>query len=142
MISKRKRRKPVSDINVVPYIDVMLVLLVIFMATAPLMNLGGIDVELPQTNAKPLQQKDEPLLVTVDKGGVLFLTMGKGKPEQMDEATLQKQIAAIVGQNPTTTVLIAADSAVDYGRVYQAMAIMQAAQVPRVGFISKPDKGK
>ena len=142
MISKRKRRKPVSDINVVPYIDVMLVLLVIFMATAPLMNLGGIDVELPQTNAKPLQQKDEPLLVTVDKGGVLFLTKGKGKPEQMDEATLQKQVAAIVGQNPKTTVLIAADSAVDYGRVYQAMAIMQAAQVPRVGFISKPDKGK
>ena len=141
MARLRKRRKIVSEINVVPYIDVMLVLLIIFMVTAPLMNLG-VDIDLPQSNAAPVNQKDEPLVVSVDKEGLMFLTKGTGARKQVDAATLLKEVSAIVAQAPKTGVLIAADDAVPYGKVYQAMAIMQQAQVPRVGFISQPVKSK
>ena len=141
MTRLRKRRKIVSEINVVPYIDVMLVLLIIFMVTAPLMNLG-VDIDLPQSGAAPVNQKDEPLVVSVNKEGLMFLTKGTGKRKQVDEATLLKEVSAIVAQAPKTGVLIAADDAVPYGKVYQAMALMQQAQVPRVGFISQPVKPK
>ena len=141
MARLRKRRKIVSEINVVPYIDVMLVLLIIFMVTAPLMNLG-VDIELPQSGAPPVNQKDEPLVVSVNKEGLMFLTKGTGERKQVDDATLLKEVSAIVAQAPKTGVLIAADDAVPYGKVYQAMAIMQQAQVPRVGFISQPVKSK
>ena len=141
MARLRKRRKIVSEINVVPYIDVMLVLLIIFMVTAPLMNLG-VDIDLPQSNVPPVNQKDEPLVVSVDKEGLMFLTKGTGARKQVDEATLLKEVSAIVAQAPKTGVLIAADDAVPYGKVYQAMALMQQAQVPRVGFISQPVKSK
>ena len=141
MARLRKRRKIVSEINVVPYIDVMLVLLIIFMVTAPLMNLG-VDIDLPQSNAAPVNQKDEPLVVSVDKDGLMFLTKGTGARKQVDEATLLKEVSAIVAQAPNTGVLIAADDTVPYGKVYQAMALMQQAQVPRVGFISQPVKSK
>ncbi len=141
MARLRKRRKIVSEINVVPYIDVMLVLLIIFMVTAPLMNLG-VDIDLPQSTAAPVNQKDEPLVVSVDKEGLMFLTKGAGERKQVDEATLLKEVSAIVAQAPKTGVLIAADDAVPYGKVYQAMAIMQQAAVPRVGFISQPVKSK
>ncbi len=141
MARLRKRRKIVSEINVVPYIDVMLVLLIIFMVTAPLMNLG-VDIDLPQSTAAPVNQKDEPLVVSVDKEGLMFLTKGTGARKQVDEATLLKEVSAIVAQSPKTGVLIAADDAVPYGKVYQAMAIMQQAAVPRVGFISQPVKSK
>ena len=141
MARLRKRRKIVSEINVVPYIDVMLVLLIIFMVTAPLMNLG-VDIDLPQSNLPPVNQKDEPLVVSVDKEGLMFLTKGTGARKQVDEATLLKEVSAIVAQAPKTGVLIAADDAVPYGKVYQAMALMQQAKVPRVGFISQPVKSK
>jgi biopolymer transport protein TolR len=137
MARHRKRRKMVSDINVVPYIDVMLVLLIIFMVTAPLMNLG-VDIELPKSNASAVDQKDEPLLVSVDKQGLMFLTKGTGQREAMDEEKLVQQVAAIVAQAPKTSVLIAADTNVDYGKVYKAMELMQRAEVKRVSFISNP----
>jgi biopolymer transport protein TolR len=133
----RKRRKIVSEINVVPYIDVMLVLLIIFMVTAPMMNLG-VDIDLPKGIAEPLDQKDEPLLVSVDKEGVIYLTKGGGQREAMDEKKLVMQVAAIVAQTPKTAVLIAADQTVPYGNVYKAMELMQQAQVTRVSFISEP----
>ncbi|MBP7418929.1 MAG: biopolymer transporter ExbD, partial [Xanthomonadales bacterium] len=92
---KRHRRKAMSEINVVPYIDVMLVLLIIFMVTAPLLNLG-VDIELPKSNAKSLEQKADPVLVTVDQEGVLYLTLGKAERETVDEATLVAKVAAFV----------------------------------------------
>ena len=133
----RKRRKLVSDINVVPYIDVMLVLLIIFMVTAPLMNLS-VDVDLPQSKAAALDQKDQPFLVTIDKTGAFFLTAPEGKREAKTDDALQTDIAAYVATNPKIAVLIAADDAVPYGRVYAALARLQAAKAPRVGFISQP----
>jgi biopolymer transport protein TolR len=141
MARHRKRRKIVSDINVVPYIDVMLVLLIIFMVTAPLMNLG-VDINLPQSGVNPIDQKTDPLIVSVNKAGEMFLTKSGGEREKMDDAKILEQIKAIVATNPKTSVMIEADDAVSYGKVYQAMALMQLAKVQSVGFISQPVKTK
>ena len=132
----RKKRKLKNEINVVPYIDVMLVLLIIFMVTAPLLNVG-VDIELPKANASPLDNKDEPLIVSVDATGQLFLKEGQ-KNEQVDEATLTARVTAFVGANPKLPVLIGGDQQVGYGRVYEVMALLQQAGVPRVGLMGEP----
>lgn len=133
---RRKRRKPVSDINVVPYIDVMLVLLIIFMVTAPLMNLG-VELDLPQANANPLDTPDDPVIVSVDSTGALFLTIG-GERESIDIDGLTTKIGAFVRNNPKVPVLVGGDRNVSYGRVYEAMVALQAAGAPRVGLMADP----
>ena len=133
---KRKRRKPVSEINVVPYIDVMLVLLIIFMVTAPLMNLG-VELELPQANANPLETDDEPIIVSVDRQGAMFITIA-GEREPTDPVALVDTVRAIVNNNPKIPVLVGGDRGVDYGRVYEAIVALQQAQVPRVGLMADP----
>jgi biopolymer transport protein TolR len=133
----RRERKLMGEINVVPYIDVMLVLLIIFMVTAPLLNLG-VDIELPKSNAKSLDQKSEPILVTIDKDGHMFLTLGAEPREEIDPDALVTKVSAFVRQNPTVPVLIGGDQAVDYGAVYQAMVLLQQAGAPRVGLMSQP----
>ncbi|MEO8011844.1 MAG: protein TolR [Dokdonella sp.] len=135
----RKRRKLTAEINVVPYIDVMLVLLIIFMVTAPLMNLG-VDIQLPQSNATSIQNDKEPVVITVDKDGAYFLTIGASKREPIDAETLVNKVSAFVRQNPEVPVLIGGDERVEYGRIYQAMALLQAAGVPKVGLMSQPDQ--
>lgn len=132
-----RRRRAMADINVVPYIDVMLVLLIIFMVTAPLLNLG-VDIELPKSNARSLEDKTDPVVVTVDQEGALFLTLGKGEREALDEATLVNKVSAFVRANPQVPVLIGGDERVAYGRVYQAMVLLQQAGAPRVGLMSAP----
>ncbi len=133
---KRKRRKPVSEINVVPYIDVMLVLLIIFMVTAPLMNLG-VELDLPQANANPLETDDDPIVVSVDREGAMFITIG-GEREPTDPTALVETVRAIVNNNPKVPVLVGGDRGVDYGRVYEAIVALQQAQVPRVGLMADP----
>lgn len=133
---RRKRRKPVSDINVVPYIDVMLVLLIIFMVTAPLMNLG-VELDLPQANANPLDTPEDPVIVSVDSAGDLFLTI-KGEREPIDIEGLTTKIGAFVRNNPKVPVLVGGDRNVGYGRVYEAMVALQAAGAPRVGLMADP----
>jgi len=133
---RRKRRKLVSDINVVPYIDVMLVLLIIFMVTAPLMNLG-VELELPQANANPLETNEEPLIVSVTKEGQMFLSIG-GQKEAIDEAGLIAKVGATIKNNPKIPVLVGGDRNVEYGRIYQAMVALQAAGAPRVGLMADP----
>lgn len=133
----RKRRKLKSEINVVPYIDVMLVLMIIFMVTAPLLNLG-VDIELPQSTAKSIQNDKEPVMVTVDKEGNLFLTMGDQKREPIDKDTLVKKVSAFVRENPQIPVYVAGDQAADYGKIYNAMVLLQQADVPKVGLMSAP----
>jgi biopolymer transport protein TolR len=132
-----RRRRAMSEINVVPYIDVMLVLLIIFMVTAPLLNLG-VDIELPKSNAKTLDQKKDPVLVEIDKDGQLLLKLGEDPPEAVDEQTLVAKVAAFVRANPQVPVLIGGDTSVDYGTVYQAMVLLQQAGAPRVGLMSAP----
>lgn len=133
----RKRRKLKAEINVVPYIDVMLVLLIIFMVTAPLLNLG-VDIHLPQSAAKSLADQKQPVLVSVKRDGSLYLTLSGGKREPIDADTLKTQVAAFVKQNPQVPVLIGGDVDADYGKVYAAMVLLQQAGVPKVGLMSQP----
>ena len=138
-MAKNKRRKPMAEINVVPYIDVMLVLLVIFMITAPLLNLG-VEVDLPKADAEPLdsQQNEEPMVVTVLKNGDLYLNAG-GEVDGVnsgliDPETLVTTVSAIVRRNPEIQVLVGGDEGASYGQVYGALALLQAAGVPRDSF--------
>lgn len=132
----RKRRKTVAEINVVPYIDVMLVLLVIFMVTAPLMNLG-VDVELPRSNAKPMEKPKDPMIISIDKSGQYYLVRD-GNAEPIDEEELRKKVAAIVAENPKLPILVGGDTDVEYGRVYGLMALVQQSGGGRVGLMSVP----
>ena len=129
---KGRRRRVIADINVVPYIDVMLVLLIIFMVTAPLLNLG-VDIELPQSQAKSLDQKTDPVLVSVAEDGTLYLTLGKDGREQVDPQTLVTKVSAFVRQNPKVPVLIGGDRRANYGQVYEVMVYLQQAGAARVG---------
>jgi biopolymer transport protein TolR len=143
MASKRKKRRPMAEINVVPYIDVMLVLLVIFMITAPLLNLG-VEVDLPKADAEPLdaEQSDEPLVITVLLNGDLYLNAGgdlDGTTSGLiDPESLVTTVAAIVRRNPEVQVLVGGDQAVGYGQVYNAMVLLQKAGVTKVGLMSDP----
>jgi biopolymer transport protein TolR len=134
---RRQKRKLKAEINVVPYIDVMLVLLIIFMVTAPLLNLG-VDIQLPQSAAKSIQNDKEPVVVSVDREGKLFLTLATSKREPIDADTLVKKVSAFVRENPQIPVYVAGDQAADYGKVYQAMVLLQSAGVPKVGLMSQP----
>ncbi len=132
-----RRRRAMADINVVPYIDVMLVLLIIFMVTAPLLNLG-IDIELPKSDARKLEQQKEPVLVSVAQDGAMYLTLGIGERESVDSETLRTKVSAFIRQNPQVPVLVAGDGRTDYDTVYQAMVLLQQAGAPRVGLMSQP----
>ena len=136
-ITRRHKRKLKADINVVPYIDVMLVLLVIFMVTAPLLSLG-VDVELPQANAKPIEQKKEPVVVTVSAAGEYSLKLEAADPEPVDAATLQAKLAAFVNQNPEVPVFVAGARDAEYALVFDTMVLLQQAGVPRVGLMGQP----
>jgi biopolymer transport protein TolR len=133
----RKRRKLKAEINVVPYIDVMLVLLIIFMVTAPLLN-PSVDVHLPQSTAKAVQVDKEPVIVSVDKSGAFFLTLGTSVREPISAEDLVRKVSAFVRQNPQVPVLIGGDERVDYGKVYQAMVLLQQSGVAKVGLMSQP----
>ncbi len=134
---RRRKRKLQADINVVPYIDVMLVLLIIFMVTAPLMNLG-VDVELPRSNAKSISQKQEPVIVSVDAQGNYFLTLQGAPQEALDADQLSAKVAAFVHNNPDVPVFVAGDRTANYEVVLKAMELLQEAKVPRVSLLTKP----
>lgn len=135
-MSRKAKRRPVAEINVVPYIDVMLVLLVIFMITAPLLNLG-VEINLPQSGAAAMEDVEEPLIVTVDKNGDFFLNT-EGRGALIDGETLMRKISVIVKRNANVEVLVGGDSEAQYGQVYQAMALLQQAGVAKVGLLSDP----
>ncbi|KRG83133.1 biopolymer transporter TolR [Stenotrophomonas daejeonensis] len=132
-ISRRKRRKLKSEINVVPYIDVMLVLLIIFMVTAPLLTLS-FEVDLPTSNAKALESRQDPVIVSVRLDGQLSLKLPEAKePAPMDAATLQAQLGALASQDKGLRVIVAADKAVAYEKVVAAMDVIKAAKIEKVG---------
>jgi biopolymer transport protein TolR len=135
---RRQRRRRMAEINIVPYIDVMLVLLIIFMVTAPMLNLGA-DIQLPQSAAKALQNEKQPVLVSVDQQGDVFLTLGKSPRQQVDDATLVKEVSAFVKQDPKVPVMLGGDKRVDYGRVNQVLGLLQQAGVAKVGLMSQPE---
>jgi len=132
------RRKPVSEINVVPYLDVMLVLLVVFMITAPMM-VQGVKVELPDADAKPidLSQKDEMVIVSIDDKGVFYLNAGGDPKRPKSKEQITDIVSKIVKEKPKTIVLIEGDARVPYGIVVTIMASLQQAGVPNVGLITE-----
>lgn len=137
----RKRRKLKAEINVVPYIDVMLVLLIIFMATAPLLNLG-VDVDLPDSNAKSINTDKKPIIVSVDVNGNYRIAVGDSPSEAVNAATLSARIEQLTQSNKDLTVFVAGDNDASYSAVYRAMVLLQQAKVARVGMMSQPGKGK
>jgi len=137
--TQRQRKKPMGEINVVPYIDVMLVLLIIFMITAPMLT-QGVQVDLPQAVANQVEATDdnsEPLVVTVDAKGLYYLGVGDKQEDPIAAAELQSKVRAVLGRSPNTPVMVKGDSAVDYGRVVNLMAVLQQAGAPSVGLITK-----
>lgn len=134
---RRHRKHLMAEINVVPYIDVMLVLLVIFMITAPLLT-QGVQVDLPQAAARAVEARDrETLVVTVDREGRYYLDDRRIAPDE-----LEKKAAAILKLRPQTPVLIRGDRGANYGAVVQAMTLLQAAGAPSVGLITETPKSK
>ena len=133
----RKRKKLKADINVVPYIDVMLVLLIIFMVTAPLLNLG-VDVDLPRSRAQPMQQQGDPVIVSVDDQGRYYLKVEGGENEQIDATSLQAKVAALVRQNPEAPIYVAAPGVTRYQVVIDTMVLLQQAGAPKVALMTQP----
>jgi biopolymer transport protein TolR len=127
-----------AEINVVPYIDVMLVLLVIFMVTAPLITMG-VKVNLPREKAGGLASPTiESVVITVDEFGDYYIDLGKDKHLPATDQTLYDRIRVVLDYKPETPILVRADHRVDYGRVVRAMAIAQKAGAPEVGLITAP----
>ena len=125
-----------AEINVVPYIDVMLVLLIIFMVTAPML-MQGVKVDLPEASAAPVDNQDsEPLIVSVDAGGLLYLNLGQEKQE-LSLPTIRDRVGAVMRRNPEKPVLIWGDQAVPYGDVVTVMVALQEAGAPSVGLVTE-----
>lgn len=136
---RSKKRKPMAEINVVPYIDVMLVLLVVFMITAPLL-MQGVKVELPQTPAEPFESKDdEPLIVSVKADGSFYLNLGGEQETAKPLPEIQEAVAKVLRLKANTPVLVWGDANVPYGEVVKAMTSLQAAGAPSVGLVTEPD---
>jgi len=133
----RGSRRPMSEINVVPYIDVMLVLLVIFMITAPLLK-TGVEVDLPSADAKPMEQVEtEPLILTVNREGELFLNVGEDPESSLAEDEVVTLAAAVMRRNPERRVLVRGDASANYQKVVRGMALLQRAGVPHVGLVAE-----
>ena len=139
--SNRRGRRLMAEINVVPYIDVMLVLLIIFMVTAPLLT-QGIKVDLPKANSEPLPTDEtKPLILSVDAAGNLYLNLQDDKKPQTEEAVLEN-VGKVLRREPKTPVLVKADQSVPYGRVVAGMVLLQQAGAEKVGFITDPAEMK
>jgi len=141
MAQLTRGRRLMGEINVVPYIDVMLVLLIIFMITAPLL-MQGVKVELPKAAAEPLDpellRNSNPLVLSIDREGRLYLNVGSDPKHALDEVTVEARTAASLQRRPDLPVLLKADYRISYGRVMQAMVLLQRAGAKKVGFVSEP----
>ncbi|ATJ82848.1 protein TolR [Halomonas beimenensis] len=136
------RRKPMNEINVVPFIDVMLVLLVIFMITAPMLT-QGVQVDLPQTPSEPIEDSEsrEPIIVSVDRDGQLFVSLG-GDDTAVDLDEVARRVQVLLERQPGTQVLVRGDRHVAYGQIVTLMSTLQSAGVANVGLISEPPPGE
>lgn len=137
MKSKRAKRKLVAEINVVPYIDVTLVLLVVFMITAPLL-LQGVSVELPNANSAPLDKKQQdPMIVSIKADGSYWIdTQGENTSQSL--SVIKERVSKVLRQKPETPILVWGDTRVDYGKVVDLMSELQLAGAPSVGLVTEP----
>jgi len=139
MSASMKKRKLMGEINVVPYIDVMLVLLIIFMVTAPLLT-QGIEVELPKAGAEPIPDVPDhpPIIVSVDASGNLYINQGDDEDAPKSAQDIVTRVQAIMSVRPETPVLVKADRAVPYGNVVGAMVLLQQGGADSIGFVTDP----
>ena len=132
-----RSRRAVAEINVVPYIDVMLVLLVIFMATAPLL-MQGVEVDLPKADSSPVSDSDaEPLIVSIDAQARLYLNLGASDDQALSIETVKQRVATVLKRNPEKAVMVWGDAAVPYGEVVVLMSELQEAGAPSVGLVTE-----
>ena len=130
-------RRAMAEINVVPYIDVMLVLLVIFMATAPLL-MQGVEVDLPDANSSPVSDSDaEPLIVSIDAQARLYLNLGASDDLALNIETVKQRVATVLKRNPEKAVMVWGDAAVPYGEVVALMSQLQEAGALSVGLVTE-----
>jgi len=129
--NRRRSARPVSDINVTPLVDVMLVLLVVFMVTAPMMTVA-VPVDLPKTQAHTLQQDKEPLVVSIDANGRVFL-----QDKMMKDNELVPKLKAITGANPEARIFVRGDKRLAYGRIMEIMGSVSSAGYKRVALVAE-----
>ncbi|MCP4335560.1 MAG: protein TolR [Gammaproteobacteria bacterium] len=135
-----KRRRSIADINVVPYIDVMLVLLIIFMVTAPLLK-QGVDVDLPTAPANPLDSESpEPIVISVDRNGLMYLNIAPDSEAQIDADSLVKQVKSALQQDPKRPVMVRGDAEGPYQNVVTTLVLLQQADVGSVGLVTEPEE--
>lgn len=134
---RRKKHEQKAEINVVPYIDVSLVLLIVFMVTAPLL-MQGVDVQLPQASTDPLETNDEPLIVSVKQDKTLYINLGTNQQAPIALPNIAEQVKKVLATKPKTPVLIWGDSRVDYGAVVDVMGALQGVGVDNVGLVTEP----
>jgi len=132
-----KKRKLMAEINVVPYIDVMLVMLVIFMVTAPLLA-QGVKVELPKANAKPVESEVQRVTLTVDAAGQMFLDVGDEPTMPLKGEKVVQMVAAVLKNHPDTQIYVRADRSLRYDDVVRAMSLLSNAGAPRIGLVTEP----
>jgi biopolymer transport protein TolR len=130
------RYRPMADINVTPLVDVMLVLLVVFMVTAPLLTVG-VPVDLPQTEAPPINEPKEPTVITVNKDGAVFI-----QETTIPIDTLVNRLQAITGSNPDAVLYVRGDKEVPYGKVLEVMSLISNAGFRKVSLVAEPPKGQ
>ena len=136
-----RRRRMLAEINVVPYIDVMLGLLVICMVTAPML-MQGVEVDLPDADAAPVKDQDaEPLIVSINDRGELFLNLGANEKQALELATIRQRVAAVLRRTPDKPVLVWGDQKVAYGDVVVVMTALQEAGAPTVGLVTESPAG-
>ena len=141
-LSMSRRRKPMSQINVVPYIDVMLVLLVIFMVTAPMFN-QGVQVDLPHAPSEPIKdfmEQKEPFIVSVDAQGKIYVNQSANPNQALNFEEFQQQAAGLIASQSQKQAYVKGDRHVQYGTVMRVMVVLQQAGVPSVGLISQPER--
>lgn len=134
---RKQQRKMMAEINVVPYIDVMLVLLVIFMATAPMMT-QGVSVDLPKTSSSPISSKNPPVTISVAANGDYYINVGDNKHKAASLDTVKKRVELIRKQKPGTLFLVEGDKNVPYGKVVTLMSQLQSAGVANLGLVTEP----
>jgi biopolymer transport protein TolR len=141
MRRKHGRRKPMGEINVVPYIDVTLVLLIIFMITTPMLQ-TGVEVDLPQAESAMVEQKEgePPIVVSIKEQGEYYINVDGQNDERIEPEVINERVAVVLTNKPGTQVLISADKGVDYGTVVTVMAALKNAGVPTVGLMTKPEE--
>lgn len=138
---QKVRRKPMAEINVVPYIDVMLVLLVIFMVTAPMLT-QGVKVDLPETTSDPIQaeKETESVVVSIDSNGAYYLQVGDEGSDPMPLRQVQEMVGKIMAERTNREVLVRGDQNVQYGKVVQLMSVLQQAGATNVGLITEAEE--